>query len=336
MPTIFINEGQLKAVVPTAQVTGVGTAVVSVSNPIPGGGLSTNSLSFTITPVGQNPIPSLNEINPKGATAGSGAVTIDLFGTNFMPASQVRLNGSNRPTIFVAPNYLRVTLSASDVAQPGTAGITVVNPAPGGGTSNVAAFNVAAPGKNPVPSLASVSPATAMANDPTMPGTKMTLIGSNFTPDSEVLWNGSSRYTTFINDTELRISLKAGDVDQAGTASVQVRTPGPGGGPSNSMTFLVTAPGDNPLPAVTGFSPAVGNTLIIRGSGFVPGSQVQWNGVNRSKTYLSSTEIRIQLTMAEINADTAVIQVINLPAGGGASNLFVYSPVRVYLPLVIK
>jgi DNA-binding beta-propeller fold protein YncE len=334
--TTFVNEGQVKAAIPAGAVSGAGAAVITVVNPTPGGGTATNSLIFTITPSDQNPIPSLNEVNPQGAVAGSSAITLDVFGSNFMPSSAVQWNSSDRPTTFIAPNYVQVTLTASDVAQPGTAGITVVNPTPGGGASNLVGFDVAAPGENPVPALTSVSPATAVANAPTIPGSKMTLHGSNFTPDSEVLWNGSPRYTTFVSESELRISLKAGDVAQANSATIQVRTPTPGGGTSNSMTFLVTAPGDNPLPSVIGFGYGSDLILIIRGDGFVADSQVQWNGANRATTFISESEVSIQLTTTEFGAETAVIQVENPAPGGGTSNLFLYQPVRVYLPIVVK
>jgi hypothetical protein len=102
------------------------------------------------------------------------------------------------------------------------------------------------------------------------------------------------------------------------------------------MTFLVTAPGDNPLPSVIGFGYGSDLILIIRGDGFVADSQVQWNGANRATTFISESEVSIQLTTTEFGAETAVIQVENPAPGGGTSNLFLYQPVRVYLPIVVK
>jgi hypothetical protein len=46
--------------------------------------------------------------------------------------------------------------------------------------------------------------------------------------------------------------------------------------------------------------------------------------------------VSIQLTTTEFGAETAVIQVENPAPGGGTSNLFLYQPVRVYLPIVVK
>src|SRR5205085_9430204 len=48
-------------------------------------------------------------------------------------------------TQLVNPNTLTATIPASDLGKPTTALITVVNPAPGGGTSNPAAFSVTVP-----------------------------------------------------------------------------------------------------------------------------------------------------------------------------------------------
>ena len=48
----------------------------------------------------------------------------------------------DRPTEFLGSTQLRATVLASDVATPGMAGVTVVNPLPGGGRSNVEIFTI--------------------------------------------------------------------------------------------------------------------------------------------------------------------------------------------------
>jgi FG-GAP-like repeat/Abnormal spindle-like microcephaly-assoc'd, ASPM-SPD-2-Hydin/FG-GAP repeat len=52
----------------------------------------------------------------------------------------VNWNGSARATTFVNQSQLTAAISAADIATASTAWVTVVNPAPGGGTSNVAFF----------------------------------------------------------------------------------------------------------------------------------------------------------------------------------------------------
>jgi hypothetical protein len=67
---------------------------------------------------------------------GSPAFTLLIRGSNFMPASTVLFKGVSRPAVFVNGNIITIDLTASDVANTGTASVVVTNPQPGGGTSN--------------------------------------------------------------------------------------------------------------------------------------------------------------------------------------------------------
>jgi hypothetical protein len=58
-------------------------------------------------------------------------------GTGFVAGSVVDWNGSARATTFVSGSKLTASILASDIALASTASVTVVNPTPGGGTSNV-------------------------------------------------------------------------------------------------------------------------------------------------------------------------------------------------------
>src|SRR3989449_8569472 len=69
-----------------------------------------------------------------------------------MATSAVRWNGAARPTTFVSSTQLQVTIAASDITTAGTAQVTVVTPAPGGGTSAALAFTI----NNPAPTLGSL------------------------------------------------------------------------------------------------------------------------------------------------------------------------------------
>jgi DNA-binding beta-propeller fold protein YncE len=61
----------------------------------------------------------------------------------FVAGSVVHWNGSDRPTTSNGSiNGLTAQISASDIAAAGTAVVTVVNPAPGGGSSNSLTFTV--------------------------------------------------------------------------------------------------------------------------------------------------------------------------------------------------
>src|SRR5579864_6684884 len=86
------------------------------------------------------------------------------------------------------------------------------------------------------------------------------------------------------------------------------------------------SPALNPAPAVASLSQSsvtassAGLNLTIAGSGFVEGSIVQWNQTNRVTTFVSSTQLQVALTAADLDVGgTAQIVVVNPGPGGGAS-----------------
>src|ERR1700674_231273 len=93
-----------------------------------------------------NPVPLINQpLVPTAASPGGPGFTLTLNGTGFVSGSVVNWNGSARTTTFVSTSQLTATLFASDIATAGTASVTVRNPSPGGGTSNVMFFDVSSP-----------------------------------------------------------------------------------------------------------------------------------------------------------------------------------------------
>jgi hypothetical protein len=141
-PTTFVTSGELQAAIPASDLAARATAQVTVANPAPGGGTS-NGLPFTIYPGGPtNPVPALSALSPTSAKTGGPAFILTLTGTNFIAASVVYWNGAARPTTFINGGQLQAAIPASDLAAVGTAQVTVVNPAPGGGTSNTLNFHV--------------------------------------------------------------------------------------------------------------------------------------------------------------------------------------------------
>jgi len=91
----------------------------------------------------------------------------------------------------------------------------------------------------PAPVIASLSPSSAKAGTTFV---SLNVNGSNFTPASVVLWNGSPRTTTYFGPNLLTARINAADLAVAGTPQVTVFTPAPGGGTSNAVTFTVTPP----------------------------------------------------------------------------------------------
>jgi hypothetical protein len=93
-----------------------------------------------------NPVPQINQpLVPGAAVPGGAGFTLKVNGTGFVSGSVVNWNGNARSTQFVSKTQVTATIPASDIAGAGTASVTIVNPAPGGGTSNVAFFEVTNP-----------------------------------------------------------------------------------------------------------------------------------------------------------------------------------------------
>ena len=98
----------------------------------------------TGAPPANNPVPATSGLVPNTTTAGGGAFTLTVNGSNFLATSVVRWNGTDRPTTFVSATQVQAAIPATDIAQTGTASVTVFNPAPGGGTSNPQTFTTTA------------------------------------------------------------------------------------------------------------------------------------------------------------------------------------------------
>jgi VCBS repeat protein/centrosomal CEP192-like protein/ASPM-SPD-2-Hydin domain-containing protein/FG-GAP repeat protein len=94
----------------------------------------------------QNPVPEVAQpMIPASMAPGGAGFTLTVNGTGFVSASVVNWNGVARATTFVRNTQVSATILASDVATGGTASVTVVNPAPGGGTSNPVFFPITNP-----------------------------------------------------------------------------------------------------------------------------------------------------------------------------------------------
>ncbi|HEX4004891.1 MAG TPA: IPT/TIG domain-containing protein [Acidobacteriaceae bacterium] len=237
LTTTYVSSTSLTAQVPAADLTAAGAESVTVVNPMPGGGTSA-ALSFPINPA-PNPVPALSAISPMSATAGAAALMLTATGTGFLASSQVEWNGAALTTTYVSSTSLMAQVPASDLTTANTASVTVMNPAPGGGTSGSVTFTIDPP-PNPVPALTSISPTSANAG---AAGLTLTATGAGFIASSQITWNGGALTTTYTSDTSLTAQVPAANLATAGTASVAVVNPAPGGGTSNSVTFGINLMG---------------------------------------------------------------------------------------------
>lgn len=121
----------------TGLLTAIGPGKVAVTASAEG---KTGTREMTVN----YPVPTVSSIMPTSVPTVEAAV-ISLRGTNFYPATVVRLGGVAKPTTLISNIELRVNLTAADVATFRTAAITVFNPSPGGGTSGLLWLSVKRP-----------------------------------------------------------------------------------------------------------------------------------------------------------------------------------------------
>jgi hypothetical protein len=132
----------------------------------------------------------------------------------------------------VSATKITATINASDIAKAGTFKVTVTNPTPGGGASAASSFAV----NNPVPTLIKISPNSAEHGGASF---TLTATGSNYVSASIIEWKGTKLTTTFVNSTTLTATVPSADIKTAGTATVTVVNPTPGGGTSAGQTFTI-------------------------------------------------------------------------------------------------
>ncbi|NPC57514.1 galactose oxidase-like domain-containing protein [Caenimonas soli] len=286
-------------------------------------------------------VPVLVSLAPSSATAGGPAFTLTANGSNFVSGAAVHWNGVARTTTLVSGTQLSAAIAAADIAAPGTAQVSVLNP--GGAASGALPFTVTAPPPPPpppaAPALGSLVPSSATAGGPAF---TLTANGSNFVSGSAVHWNGVARTTTLVSGTQLSAAITAADIAAPGTAQVSVLNPG--GAASGALPFTVAVPPPPAVPALVSLAPSSATaggpafTLTANGSNFVSGAAVLWNGTARTTTLVSGTQLRAAITAADIAAPgTGQVSVLNPgAAASGALPFTVTAAIPTYALTVTK
>ncbi len=104
------------------------------------GSSSTSSNGSLVAP--DNPTPVALVLSPFHATAGGSSFTLTVDGSDFASGAIVQWNGSDRTTTTASSTQLTADIDAGDIAVPGFAVVTVLNPGPGGGVSTALPFFV--------------------------------------------------------------------------------------------------------------------------------------------------------------------------------------------------
>ena len=189
------------SVVSATQLTFVVTATSSTGRiqVFTRGGTATSTTDLVVTGNPTNPVPTITSLSPPSVPAGSGAFTMVVTGTGFVPASEVRSSAPVSPTRFISATQLSVDLPPG--AATGTYPVTVTNPAPGGGTSAPFNFIVTAP---PVATVSSFSPNSGPV------GTTVTITGTNLQSVVALRFNNTLAGFVVTSPTQLTALVPSG------------------------------------------------------------------------------------------------------------------------------
>ncbi len=204
-------------------VLGSGTQTLSVTF-TPTDTTDYNDATATVQLVVNKATPTISWITPAAIYYGTALsstqlnATANVVGTfSYTPAAGTIL-GTGTQT-------LSVTFTPTDATDYNNATATVqlvVNP------------------QNPVPIISSLTPAFTSAGSTAF---TLTVNGTSFVSGSTIYVGSTALATQFVNATQLTGSVPASLVASAGTASVTVRSPTPGGGNSNTEVFEVDSAG---------------------------------------------------------------------------------------------
>jgi trimeric autotransporter adhesin len=220
-------------------------------------------------------------------------------------------------------------LRASNIA-------TRIRPRPGADGRKLTADSVTS---NPVPSISALNPSTVALNAIGTSGFTLTVTGSNFISLSTIEWNGNPVQTEYVSSSELLAQIPQSDVASAGSVSVNVMTPSPGGGSTNSLPLTIVAELANPAPVIVSLSPnavpagSAEFTLEVDADFTTSGSVVEWNGTPLPTTNLGLLQVQVPASYVT-TIGYAQITVVNPGPEGATSNVAGFQ--ILYQPTVVK
>jgi hypothetical protein len=223
--TEYVSDTLIRGIIPASDITSGGNASVQVVNPnIPNPGTKQPSGGSSIATNVRinNPVPLVATVTPAAGILFSGGTVLTVDGSNFVAGVTATYNGQSRAVVLVSSTELMVSLLAVDLASLHSATspalIVVTNPAPIGGASNAAPFQVV----YGAPVISGISPNQINAGGP---GFNLTVNGGPFYVGSKVYWNGLERPTTVVSGIQLTAKISAADITTGGPVNIQVSNP---------------------------------------------------------------------------------------------------------------
>jgi len=205
-------------------------------------GAGTRMLSITFTPTDTTDY----KIATANVTLTVKQATPSITWTTPAPiAFGVALGGTQLDATALVPGTFSYNPAAGTIPATGSDTLTVVLTPTDAMNYTTATASVTVIVGQPAPVLGSLSPAFGSATGSAF---ILTVGGSGFTSASVVEWGSTALSTQFVSGTQLTAQVPASAITSAGTVTVTVQNPTPGGGVSNTRQFEIDSAGSNTPP----------------------------------------------------------------------------------------
>ena len=148
------------------------------------------------------PVPSMTGASPQAVNVASSNTNVTISGMGFSRASILLVDSTSTNASYVSPTQLVFTLATSLETYATLHTIVVSNPSPGGGNSPTASLAV----NNLLPNISSITPSSVQTG---APDTVITIRGSYFTPQSQVMFGTFTINSTYISGSEILATIPA-------------------------------------------------------------------------------------------------------------------------------
>jgi hypothetical protein len=293
------------------------------------------TLAVAWTPAALAAQPTLISLSPASATSGGAAFTLTINGTDFISASRAAWGSVALATTYKSATELEAEISASLIANPGTATITVTTD---GIVSSSSILTI-----DPPSAISGSGPASAVVGSAfpsSMSDAKLTStstwdataspIYKSATPSSPAA--PASALTANPPSPTSTAPVPSGKAANQPTAAVNTNLVNTIGGAFSGAALDITPPG----PTISSLSPnsvsagGAAFTLTVNGSNYISGSGatlVYWNSTALTTTYVSSTGLTASVP-ASLIASPGSVSITVVTGNGTSSGLpFTINPV---------
>ncbi len=177
------------------------------------------------------PVPSLASITPNQVAAGAPDTMLTATGSEFVPTTELRLDGVRLDTRYTSATQLDATIPAAQLQAGRLATVIAVTPGLGGMSAG-ASLQIT----NPQAALGAINPTSALAG---AMATNLVLTGTGFVQGAVVTANGTALQATVNLPTQITAVLSPQVLMRSGLVTIAVRNPAPGGGGVGDQIFRV-------------------------------------------------------------------------------------------------